>query len=83
MEPPAEDSGNTPPSFLSSVVPASATLVVTATCAGVVTVSVGVPVRGWLNRLNRNISVKTRCTIVFSTLTGMVPFWMAVCSAVP
>ena len=53
----------------------------TATCAGVVTVSVGVPVRGWLNRLNRNISVKTRCTIVFSTLIGMVPFWMAVCSA--
>ena len=43
MEPPAEDSGSTPPSFLSSVVPASATFVVTATCAGVVTVSVGRP----------------------------------------
>ena len=55
----------------------------TATCAGVVTVAEVVPVRGWLNRLNRNISVKTRCTIVFSTLTGMVPFCTAVCSAVP
>ena len=83
MDRPEEDSGSTPPSFLSSVVPASATSVASATCAGVVTVSVGEPVRGWLNRLNRNIWMKTRCTIVFSTLIGMVPFWMAVCSAVP
>jgi len=80
---PLEDRGSTPPSFLSSVVPASATSVVTATCAGVVTVAPVLPVRGWSNRPNLNISVKTRCTIVFSTLTGMVPFWTAVCSAVP
>ena len=57
--PPCEAaSGRTPPAFFSSVVPASATWVATATCAGVVTVSVGEPVRGWLNRLNRNISVR-------------------------
>ena len=71
------------PEFFSSVVPASATCVASATCAGVVTVSVGEPVRGWLNRLNRNIWVKTFCTIVLIALTGIVPFWMSVCSAVP
>ena len=73
MEPP-DDSGSTEPAFFSSVVPDSATWVVSATCPGVVTVAEGVPVRGWLNRPNWNISVRTRCTIVFSTLFGIVPF---------
>ena len=41
------------------------------------------PVGGWSNRLNRNISVRTRWTIVFSTLTGMCPLLMSVCSALP
>ena len=82
--PPCEAaSGRTPPAFFSNVVPASATWVATATCAGVVTVSVGEPVRGWLNRLNRNISVRIGCTIVFSALFGIVPFSTSVCSAVP
>ena len=54
--------------------PDSATWVASATCAGVVTVAEGVPVRGWLNRSNWNISVSTRCTMVFSTLFGIVPF---------
>ena len=82
MEPP-EDRGSTPPPFLSSVVPASATDVASATCAGVVTVADVDPVRGRLNSLNRNISVSTRCTIVFSTLFGIVPFCTAVCSGAP
>ena len=72
-----------PPLFCSSVVPASATWSASAWCAGVVTVLPGAPVRGSLNRLNRNISVSTRYTIVFSALTGIVPLLTAVCSAVP
>jgi hypothetical protein len=82
MEPP-EDSGSAEPVFFSSVVPDSATWVASATCAGVVTVADVDPVRGWLNSLNRNISVSTRCTIVFSTLFGIVPFCTAVCSGAP
>ena len=84
MVPPlVADSGRAEPAFLSSVVPSSATDVATATSAGVVTVAEGEPVRGWLNRLYWNISVRTRWTMVFSALSGMVPFLMAVCSAVP
>jgi hypothetical protein len=76
--PPCEAaSGRTPPAFFSSVVPASATWVATATCAGVVTVSVGEPVRGWLNRLNRNISVRigrTRAPVTtLSSGFGRIP----------
>src|ERR1700722_10981286 len=82
-EPPAADSGSTEPAFLSSVVPASDTDVTRATWPGVVTVAVGEPVRGWLNSLYWNITVSTRCTIVFSTLLAMVPFCTSVCSAVP
>ena len=83
MEPPEEDNGSTEPAFFSSVVPDSATWVVSATCAGVVTVADGVPVRGRLNRPNWNISVRMRCTMVFSTLFAIVPFWTPVCSGVP
>src|SRR5579859_1997771 len=80
---PEDDSGSTGPAFFSSVVPSSATEVATATSAGVVTVAEADPVRGWLNRLYWNISVKIRWTMVFSALCGMVPFRMAVCRAVP
>ncbi len=72
-----------PPSFFSSTVPASATAVDTSWCAGVVTTLLVVPVGGLLNRLNRNISRRIRLTMSFSTDTGIVPFWMSVCSAVP
>ncbi len=41
------------------------------------------PVRGSLNRLNRNISVRMRSTIVFTTDLAMVPFRTAVSSGVP
>ncbi len=48
-----------------------------------VTVAEVDPVRGWLNSLYWNITVSTRCTMVFSTLLAMVPFCTSVCSAVP
>ena len=75
--------GNVPELFFSSVVPASATRVPVAWCAGVVTVENGFPVGGLSNSPNRNISVSIRCTIVFSTDREIVPLLTASKSGVP
>ena len=48
-----------------------------------VTVAPVEPVRGSLNRLNLNISVRMRYTIVFSTDLAIVPLRTAVSSGVP
>ena len=53
--------------------PVSATWSDSATWAGVVTFALVEPVRGLLSRLNRNISVRIRDTIVFTTVREIVP----------
>ncbi len=76
-------SGSTRPAFCSSTVPASATSRPVCACAGVVTVSVSDPVGGLANRLNRNISVRIRDTMPFSTDSGTCPACTAALSGAP
>jgi hypothetical protein len=76
-------SGRTPPSFLSSTVPSSATCSETAWWATVVTTALVVPVGGWLTMPKRNISVAIRPTMSSTTGLGIVPFCTAVSSAGP
>ena len=63
VPPPLARTGRVLRLFLSSTVPASATVVETAWFAGVVTVAVVEPVGGLLNSLKRNISVRIRLTM--------------------
>ena len=76
-------SGRVPPVFFSSTVPASATAVETAWCAGVVTTAPVDPVGGLLNSLNWNISVRMRLTMSLSVAMETWPSCTADSSAGP
>ncbi len=83
VPPPSAGSGRVPPLFFSSTVPDSATAAETARWAGVVTVAPVELLGGWLNSLNRNISVRIRVTISFSVVTATRPDSTAARRAAP
>jgi hypothetical protein len=76
-------SGSTPPSFLSSTVPASETSRPACAWPGVVTVAVSDPDGGRSNRPKRNISVRIRATMPSSVAVGTCPACTAALSGAP